>query len=153
MNILITGVAGLLGSRLADWIQKNTKHNVIGIDDMSGGYEENIPRGVKFYEENLSVDNLDSIFEEHKIDIIYHFAAYAAEGLSPFIRKYNYQNNLLASTNLINHAIKHDVQRFVFASSMSVYGNIYNPPVSYTHLRAHETRGNLVCRLLLEKKK
>ena len=73
MNILITGVAGLLGSRLADWIQKNTKHTVIGIDDMSGGYEENIPKRVKFYEENLSVDNLDSIFEEHKIDIIYHF--------------------------------------------------------------------------------
>ena len=130
MAILITGVAGLLGSRLADWITKNTDFDVIGIDDLSGGYKENIPSEVKCYYQNLSTANLDSIFEEHKIDIIYHFAAYAAEGLSPFIRKYNYQNNLLASTNLINHAIKHDVQRFVFASSMSVYGNIYNPPFS-----------------------
>ena len=116
MNVLITGVAGLLGSRLADYIK--IASDVIGIDDLSGGYKENIPSGVKCYYQDLSTANLDSIFEEHKIDIIYHFAAYAAEGLSPFIRKYNYQNNLLASTNLINHAIKHDVQRFVFASSM-----------------------------------
>lgn len=128
MNILITGVAGLLGSRLADWILNNTECDIIGIDDLSGGYKENIPDKVKFYYENLSTANLDSIFEEHNVDIIYHFAAYAAEGLSPFIRKYNYQNNLLASTNLINHAITHNIQRFVFASSMSVYGNIYEPP-------------------------
>ena len=130
MNVLITGVAGLLGSRLADWIEHHTECGIIGIDDLSGGYEENIPNIVKFYQENLSTANLDNIFEEHDIDVIYHFAAYAAEGLSPFIRKYNYQNNLLASTNLINHAIKHNIQRFVFASSMSVYGNIYNPPFS-----------------------
>jgi UDP-glucose 4-epimerase len=130
MNILITGVAGLLGSRLADWILNNTECDVIGIDDLSGGYKENVPDKVKFYQENLSTANLDSIFEEHNVDVIYHFAAYAAEGLSPFIRKYNYQNNLLASTNLINHAITHNIQRFVFASSMSVYGNIYNPPFS-----------------------
>jgi UDP-glucose 4-epimerase len=128
MNILITGVAGLLGSRLADWILNNTECDIIGIDDLSGGYKENVPDKVKFYQENLSTANLDSIFEKHNVDVIYHFAAYAAEGLSPFIRKYNYQNNLLASTNLINHAITHNIQRFVFASSMSVYGNIYEPP-------------------------
>ena len=113
MNVLITGVAGLLGSRLADWIEHHTECGIIGIDDLSGGYEENIPDTVKFYQQNLSTANLDSIFEEHDIDVIYHFAAYAAEGLSPFIRKYNYQNNLLASTNLINYAIKHNIQRFV----------------------------------------
>ena len=56
MNILITGVAGLLGSRLADWIVENTEHNVIGIDDLSGGYEENINDDVIFYRENQSVD-------------------------------------------------------------------------------------------------
>ena len=130
-KILITGIAGLLGSRLADWIIKNTKHKVVGIDDLSGGFLENINREVQFYKFNLiDLEALKGVFEKEKIDIVYHFAAYAAEGLSPFIRKYNYENNLIASTNLITCSIQYDVSRFVFASSMSVYGNKYDPPFS-----------------------
>ena len=129
MKILVTGVAGLLGSRLAEWILSNTDHKVIGIDDLSGGYTENIPKGVKFYKFDLkNLNRIDKLFNKHKPDIVYHFAAYAAEGLSPFIRKYNYENNLISSTNLITCSIKHDIKRFVFASSMSVYGNKYEPP-------------------------
>ena len=129
MKILITGVAGLLGSRLADWIIENTDNEVIGIDDLSGGYLNNVNPKVKFHNFNLlDYEKVDSVFEESNIDIVYHFAAYAAEGLSPFIRRYNYENNLLASINLINSSIKNGVDRFVFASSMSVYGNKYQPP-------------------------
>ena len=129
MKILVTGVAGLLGSRLAEWILNNTDHKVIGIDDLSGGYTENIPKGVKFYKFDLkNLSRIDKLFNKHKPDIVYHFAAYAAEGLSPFIRKYNYENNLISSTNLITCSIKHDIKRFIFASSMSVYGNKYEPP-------------------------
>jgi len=128
-KVLITGVAGLLGSRLADWILKNTDYKVIGVDDLSGGYTENIPKGVKFYKFDLKeLDRINKLFKQHTPDIVYHFAAYAAEGLSPFIRKFNYENNLIASTNLITCSIKHDVKRFIFASSMSVYGNKYEPP-------------------------
>lgn len=131
MKVLITGVAGLLGSRLADWIIENTDNEVIGIDDLSGGYINNVNSKVKFYNFNLlDYKKVDSVFEESNIDIVYHFAAYAAEGLSPFIRRYNYENNLLASVNLINSSIKNGVDRFVFASSMSVYGNKYSPPFS-----------------------
>ena len=131
MKILVTGIAGLLGSRLADWIIKNTDHQVVGIDDLSGGYVENIPQGCNFYAENIvNLSKIKEIFEKEKPDIVYHFAAYAAEGLSPFIRKYNYENNLIASTNLITSAIQHGVKRFVFASSMSVYGDKYEPPFS-----------------------
>lgn len=128
-KVLITGVAGLLGSRLASWIIENTDYEVVGIDDLSGGYTENIHNRVKFYKFNLNnLESLKGVFEKEKIKIVYHFAAYAAEGLSPFIRKYNYENNLIASTNLITCSIKHDVNRFIFASSMSVYGNKYEPP-------------------------
>jgi len=131
MKILITGVAGLLGSRLADWILENTNHDVIGIDDLSGGYRQNINKKVKFYEHNLKdLSFVKSVFLNEKPDIVYHFAAYAAEGLSPFIRKYNYENNLICSVNLITASIEHDVKRFIFASSMSVYGNKYQPPFS-----------------------
>ena len=129
MNILITGIGGLLGSRLADWIIENTEHTVIGIDDLSGGYKENINKNAIFYKENLAnQEDIEPIFEKHRPDIVYHFAAYAAEGLSPFIRKYNYTNNLLTSANLITFGIKYDVKRFVFTSSMSVYGDRYEPP-------------------------
>ena len=93
-NILITGVAGLLGSRLADWVINNTDYNVIGVDDLSGGYVENIPKGVKFYKFDLKeLGRADRLFKKYKFEKVYHFAAYAAEGLSPFIRKYNYENN------------------------------------------------------------
>jgi len=128
MNILITGVAGLLGSRLADWIIENTDNTVIGIDNLSGGFIENVNSEVKFYMYDLDKNDISYAFEQHKPDIVYHFAAYAAEGLSPFVRKFNYENNLLASVNLINNSIKYGVKRFVFASSMSVYGNKYEPP-------------------------
>ena len=131
MTILITGVAGLLGSRLADWIIENTEHSVIGIDDLSGGYIENINPKVSFHKFNLlDSSKVDDVFDSAKPELVYHFAAYAAEGLSPFIRKYNYENNLLTSINLINNSIKYGVQRFIFASSMSVYGNKHNPPFS-----------------------
>ena len=123
MKILITGVAGLLGSRMADWLVENKPDfTIIGIDDLSGGYSENINKNVKFYNLNLAVDSLNDIFNEHKPDYVYHFAAYAAEGLSPFIRMYNYQNNLVATANIINQCIKQNVKRLVFTSTLAVYG-------------------------------
>ena len=128
-NILITGVGGLLGSRLSDWIINNTDNKVVGIDDLSGGYIENVNKKVNFYKFNLTdLDKLYDVFKKENIDIVYHFAAYAAEGLSPFIRKFNYENNVIASTNLITCSIEYNVKRFVFASSMAVYGDKYEPP-------------------------
>ena len=127
-NILITGIAGLLGSNLADWIIKNKKeYNVICIDDLSGGVLDFIPRECLFYKQNLAENNVDHIFKKHKIDIVFHFAAYAAEGLSPFMRKYNYNNNLISTIILINLSINYGITRFVFTSSMATYG-YGNPP-------------------------
>ncbi len=134
MNILITGIAGLLGSNLADHlISKNI--NVIGIDDLSGGYIENVNDKVKFHKLNLvnDIDKLNSIFNNNKIDYVYHLAAYAAEGLSPFIRNYNYNNNLISTANIVNCCIKHDIKRLIFTSTMAVYGENKTPfDESYT---------------------
>ena len=103
MKVLITGVAGLLGSRLADWIIENKpKVEIIGIDNLSGGYIENVHPNVKFFNIDCKSDELSEIFKTFKPDFVYHLAAYAAEGLSPFIRKYNYENNLVATANVIN---------------------------------------------------
>ena len=96
MKVLITGVAGLLGSRLADWIIKNHPEvQVVGIDDLSGGYLTNVNPKVNLWQMNLVNHPINNCFEDHKFDYVFHFAAYAAEGLSPFIRQYNYENNLV----------------------------------------------------------
>ena len=123
-NIVITGVAGLLGSRLADWIIENKpEFQVIGIDDLSGGFKENVNPAVKFYAHDLVTGDINQIFRDNKIDYVFHFAASAAEGLSPFIRSFNYDNNLKATARLINECIKHDVKRLIFTSSLAVYGH------------------------------
>jgi UDP-glucose 4-epimerase len=124
MKVLITGVAGLLGSRLADWIIENKPEvEVIGVDDLSGGYIENINPKVDLWQMNLVEHPIENLFEFHKIDYVFHFAAYAAEGLSPFIRCYNYDNNLKATAKIVNECIKHDVKRLVFTSTLAVYGH------------------------------
>lgn len=124
MKVLITGVAGLLGSRLADWIIENKPEvEVIGVDDLSGGYEENINPKVKFWQMDLVNHPIENIFEAHDIDYVFHFAAYAAEGLSPFIRGYNYDNNLKSTARIVNECIKHNVKRLVFTSTLAVYGH------------------------------
>jgi UDP-glucose 4-epimerase len=126
MKILITGVAGLLGSRLSDYIVENHPDvQIVGVDDMSGGYKENVNSKVELWEMNLVNGNIDECFERHQFDYVYHFAAYAAEGLSPFIRTYNYQNNLVATSRIITQCIKHDVKRLVFTSTLAVYGHGY----------------------------
>ena len=122
-TVLITGVAGLLGSRLADWIiETQPDTTVIGVDDLSGGFTENINPKVKFWQMNLIEHPIENIFEAHDIDYVFHFAAYAAEGLSPFIRTYNYDNNLKSTARLVNECIKNDVKRLVFTSTLAVYG-------------------------------
>jgi len=134
MKILITGVAGLLGSRLADYVIENYPDvKVVGIDDLSGGYRKNIHPDVEFWQMNLVTHPIENCFEVHKFDYVFHFAAYAAEGLSPFIRSYNYQNNLVSTARIINQCIKHDVKRLVFTSTMAVYGH-GTPPFDESHI-------------------
>ena len=130
MNILITGCAGLIGANYSRHCLSNG-HNVIGIDNLSGGYKDFLPtdKNFIFYELDL-IDNvsLNEIFLKHKPDVVYHFAAYAAEGLSPFIRSFNYKNNIICSVNVLNECIKHNC-KLIFTSSMAVYGD-QDPPFS-----------------------
>lgn len=122
-SILITGNAGLIGANLANWILENhPEYEVVGIDSLFGGYTENIDDRVIFYKRDLSTDSLTDIFDTHEFEYVYHLAAYAAEGLSPFMRKFNYSNNVLSTVNIINECIKHKVKRLIYTSSMSVYG-------------------------------
>lgn len=123
IKILITGVAGLLGTHFSKYLL-DKGYFVIGVDNLSGGYKDFIDERVRFHEIDL-IDNaaLNDIFNNYKPDYVFHFAAYAAEGLSPFIRNFNYTNNVICSVNVINACINHDVKKIIFTSSMAVYGH------------------------------
>lgn len=126
-TVLITGNAGLLGSNLTNWIiEKKPEWDVVGIDDLSGGFLDFVHPKCIFYLRDASA-NLDDIFKRHDIKIIYHLCAEAAESVANFNRKFYYRSNVVCSANLINYAITYNVDRFVFASSMAVYGNSPTP--------------------------
>ncbi|CAE7491295.1 unnamed protein product, partial [Symbiodinium sp. KB8] len=121
---LVTGAAGFIGSHVARHC-RDLGMTVLAMDDLSGGFESNIPAGVTFIQGDIrDAELLETIFRDHKINFVYHLAAYAAEGLSHFIRSYNYRTNLVGSVELLNQAIKHHIQCFIFTSSIAVYGSI-----------------------------
>ena len=124
---LVTGGAGFIGSHVAEHLVKKG-HRVVVLDDLSGGFKENVPAGSRFVEGSILDHALvDRLFVEERFDYVYHLAAYAAEGLSHFIKRFNYSNNVIGSINLINASINHNVKRFVFTSSIAVYGAGQSP--------------------------
>lgn len=121
-SILVTGGAGFIGSHLVDELI-SMGHKVIVLDDLSGGFRENVNKEAYFIEGSINDEKLiKQIFKEYKFSYVYHLAAYAAEGLSHFIKKFNYENNLIGSINLINASVNHNIKCFVFTSSIAVYG-------------------------------
>lgn len=124
---LVTGGAGFIGSHVADELLKRS-HKVVVLDDLSGGFEDNVPSGSIFVRGSISDNGLiDRLFDRYDFTYVYHLAAYAAEGLSHFIKRFNYHNNLIGSVNLINASVNHGVKCFVFTSSIAVYGTGQSP--------------------------
>jgi UDP-glucose 4-epimerase len=119
---LVTGAAGFLGSHVARHLLL-AGHDVVALDDLSGGFVDNVPDGARFVRATVTdAPKMAELFDAEPFDYVFHLAAYAAEGLSHFIRRFNYTNNVIGSINLINESIRHDVKRFVFTSSIAVYG-------------------------------
>lgn len=140
-RVLITGVAGFIGSHVAEHCLKKG-FEVVGVDDLSGGFEENIPQGVKFQKGSMTdADWVAHLWQVADYDYVYHLAAYAAEGLSHFIRRFNYQNNVIGSINLINQSVLHSVKCFVFTSSIAVYGANQTPMVEETDPKPEDPYG------------
>ncbi len=129
-NILVTGGAGFIGSHVAEALVERG-HAVVVLDDLSGGFTENLIEGTKFVHGSINdADLVNKLFEQSQFEYVYHLAAYAAEGLSHFIKRFNYNNNLIGSINLINAAINTGVKCFVFTSSIAVYGTSPELPMT-----------------------
>jgi UDP-glucose 4-epimerase len=125
--VLVTGGAGFIGSHVADALLTRG-HTVTVLDDLSGGFLANLPAAARFVQGSVAdAEAVDRLFESERFDYIYHLAAYAAEGLSHFIKRFNYTNNVIGSVNLINAAINTGVKGFVFTSSIAVYGSTPGP--------------------------
>jgi UDP-glucose 4-epimerase len=121
-TVLVTGGAGFIGSHVAKHCLQ-MGFDVVALDDLSGGFEDHVPAGASFVAGSITDEQLiTDLFNQYKFEYVYHLAAYAAEGLSHFIRRYNYNTNLVGSINLINESVKHKVKCFVFTSSIAVYG-------------------------------
>ncbi len=124
---LVTGGAGFMGAHVVRELL-DMGHTVVALDDLSGGFADQVDPRAVFVQGSINDHELvDRLFEEHRFTYVYHLAAYAAEGLSHFIRRFNYQNNLIGSINLINASVRHGVKCFVFTSSIAVYGALQPP--------------------------
>lgn len=127
MRYLVTGGAGFIGSHVAEELVRRGAAVTV-LDDLSGGFAENVPAGARLVEGSILDEALvQRLFRDERFEYVYHLAAYAAEGLSHFIRGFNYRNNLIGSMVLINQALRHDVRCFVFTSSIAVYGSQQTP--------------------------
>ena len=116
MNIMITGVAGLLGSNLAKSL---SNHNITGIDSLVGGYIDNIPSEINFIKKDCN----DLTKEDFKdIEVVVHAACTAHEGLSVFSPKFITDNTYGNSMNVLSCAVQAGVKKFIFTSSMARYG-------------------------------
>jgi len=127
-HLLVTGGAGFIGSHVVRTLlllKELKDYQITVLDDLSGGFRSNVPQDarVEFVQGSIIDEHLvKQLFQDRRFQYVYHFAAYAAEGLSHFIRRFNYMNNLIGSINLINAAINHGTECFVFTSSIAIYG-------------------------------
>ena len=126
-KVLVTGGAGFIGSHVARELLLSG-YSVVVLDDLSGGFKENVPSKAEFIQGSINdVELLSKLFKKNQFDYVFHLAAYAAEGLSHFIKRFNYTNNVVGSVNLINESVKNNIKCFVFTSSIAVYGENQTP--------------------------
>lgn len=128
MKVLVTGIAGFIGSHIAQALLRNG-HTIRGIDNLEGGDVSNVPfapgarRGPTFNRIDCRDSNqIESLFERCKPDAVIHAAAYAAENYSHWCRAFLYQNNVVGTANVVNACVNHGVKHLVFLSSIAVYG-------------------------------
>jgi UDP-glucose 4-epimerase len=126
MHIFITGIAGFLGSNLAEYYLKK-KFKVSGCDNLVGGSLDNIDQNkINFFK--VDCENFEAMKKIiRNVDILCHAAAYAHEGLSSFSPVLISNNNVTGSVSVFTAAIINKVKRIVYCSSMARYGNIKIP--------------------------
>jgi len=141
MKIFITGVAGFLGSHLADYFIKKG-HIVSGCDDLSGGSRDNLHKKVIFWEQDCTDwEDMNMVLGKEKPDIVYHLAAHAHEGLSVFSPSLISKSVYQSTANMLSVSARHNVKKFVYASSMARYGSIKTPFYEHDRCKPQDPYG------------
>jgi UDP-glucose 4-epimerase len=130
-RFLITGVAGFVGSHVAHKVQ-DAGHDVVGVDDFSTGYAKNIPEGIEFIEGDLSEKDLVRKIPRG-CEVILHIAGQSSGEISFDNPTSDLKKNAISTLNLIEYGIENKSERLVLASSMSVYGDTPDHPISEAH--------------------
>lgn len=131
MEILVTGGAGYIGSHFVKEITQAGKYNITVLDNLSRGHEEALHPNIKFFQADLlDKESLDKIFELNKFDAVVHFAAFAYVGESVRFPSSYYENNVVGSINLLNKVVEKKINKFIFSSTCSIYGNVKKTPIS-----------------------
>src|SRR6266566_5580201 len=126
-----------MGTHVAEALSAR-RHDGTILDELRGGFPANVPAAAALVRGSVADHALvDRLFTERRFEHVYHLAAYAAEGLSHFIKRFNYTNNVIGSANLLNASINSGVKTFVFTSSIAVYGGT-PPPMTEEHGPAPE---------------
>jgi len=126
VRYLVTGGAGFIGSHLVAALRREG-HEVIVLDDLSGGSRSRV-EGAELVAGSICDQRIvDELCAAKRFDGVFHLAAFAAEGLSHAVKRFNYETNVLGTVNLLNAALNTGASFFVFASSVAVYGSGRTP--------------------------
>ena len=132
MKILVTGVAGFIGSFIAKQLQKEG-HEIIGIDDLSMGKIKNVPDGINFLKIDLSDPSSIKMIPSG-CEKILHLAGQSSGEISFDNPIEDLKKNTVSTLNLIQYGIKNKSERILYASSMSVYGNVPDVKINEEHI-------------------
>lgn len=118
-KVLITGVAGFVGSNLADRLIKEGNYDIVGIDNLSAGVREQVPEGVKFYKLDIRDKSIYSIYEN--IDYVFHFAAKNCISDCQLDPVDTFDNNVNGTVNVFEAAKQNKVKKVIYAESSALY--------------------------------
>ncbi|MFA7083379.1 MAG: UDP-glucose 4-epimerase GalE [Arcobacteraceae bacterium] len=131
-TVLVVGGAGYIGSHTSKLLSKSG-YKVVIFDNLSTGYEKLSIYGTLVVGDLSNQNEIDAVFKEYKIDIVFHFAAYSCVGESVLNPQKYYKNNVQNTLNLLDAMLENNVKKIIFSSTCAVYGVPKYLPLDENH--------------------
>ncbi len=133
MKVLVTGGAGYIGSHMVEKLIGNTIEVVV-FDNLSYGHKEAVSTKASLIVGDLGdTESITKLFDEHKFDAVFHFAAFISMAESVENPKVYFRNNVFCAQNLLDTMVQFNVKKLIFSSTAGVYGNPKSVPISEDH--------------------